>query len=141
MTDTKYEQLKKAIQKANPEIMELKFGCEITLKSSFDRETVQHKMVLQMSGEHVFFDNFSQIGKIRSRDIVEIIGRPIRLADVLLALRGKNYQKMFPVEDFGIRADCPAIWRSIWNLKDDNLDNQPEETKQFLCDLLVREKP
>jgi hypothetical protein len=29
-------------------------------------------------------------------------------------------------------------WVTDWNLKDDNLDHQSDETKQFLIDLLIQ---
>jgi hypothetical protein len=62
-----------------------------------------------------------------------IIGRPIRLADVLLAVV-KDFA--YPYE--GVAGDIFAskLCR-LWNLKDDNLDNQSEECKQFLINLLV----
>jgi hypothetical protein len=55
----------------------------------------------------------------------DVPGRPIRLADVLLVgedqLWAKNVLDLI----------------TLWNLKDDNLDNQSEETKQFLINLLT----
>ena len=69
---------------------------------------------------------------------VEILGRPIRLADVLLA-------DMKRVDDKCAEKDCRKKEYPIgalkilskWDLKDDNLDHQSEECKQFLINLLV----
>ncbi len=63
-------------------------------------------------------------------EYAKILGRPIRLADVLLAEMNKNgdYRDTFAFEQI----------TQLWNLKDDNLDHQSDKTKQFLIDLLVR---
>ena len=53
------------------------------------------------------------------------IGRPIRLADVLLAIGEVR-------PDFLLAVGHPANW----NLKDDNLENQSEETIGFIHNLI-----
>jgi hypothetical protein len=111
-----YQQLKEVIQKANPEIMELKFGCEVEGYKS-------------------------------------VIGRPIRLTDVLIALnlrRDTHMKDWFAVNTYGLFLEnkvkeitarpyahpmISALYS--WNLKDDNLDHQSEECKEFLTNLLI----
>lgn len=135
-----YEKLKKVIQEANPEIMELKFGCEIStdIFPSYPLEfTVVNKeyktdvlICVNDDGELIFI----------SFEDCEILGRPIRLADVLLAMG----QKISP--QYGLwRQEGFYIWagnkESLWNVKDDNLDNQLDETKTFLINLLCKNEP
>ena len=73
---------------------------------------------------------------------LEILGRPIRLADVLLVLN-KDKNNMFnvlimPDGNFGCFGLGKFRDRQFgWNLKDDNLDNQSDEVKKFLIKLLV----
>lgn len=55
--------------------------------------------------------------------------RPIRLADVLL--------KMSTYWEFDKYLDNRVKLLELWSFRDDNLDHQEDETKQFLIDLLV----
>ena len=66
--------------------------------------------------------------------------RPIRLADVLLAIKqsGDEY-------GYGVFENGNIYWnkennrtKTTWNLKDNNLDNQSDECKEFLIKLLVK---
>lgn len=67
---------------------------------------------------------------VESIEGLTVLGRPIRLADVLLATpaqyRGEEMQ--------WVGMDVV----SKWNLEDDNLDHQSEGTKQSLINLLVQ---
>ncbi len=68
----------------------------------------------------------------------EMMVRTLRLADVLLAISEQaitSYAISFNGGFFQLRPE--EHWVADWNLKDDNLDNQSKETKQFLIDLLV----
>jgi hypothetical protein len=139
-----YDQLKKVIQKANPEIMELKFGCEVI------HGMAKWKVVATIPGKtSVLITNgdeqdwFQQDTEKRY-----ILGRPIRLTDVLLAIdRRKLWNETMKKElnylEFDIEVEKFWIGHKIthksclWNLKDDNLDHQSEETKQFLVGLLT----
>ena len=133
------EKLKQVIQEANPNIMALSLGCRIIEK----RTTLGWKgIIVSETGQSKSYSktypkNFSKdtdeyyihypepvgISCWLRIDEIKILGRPIRLADVLIAI-GKRYT---------------SNWRilHIWNLKDNNLDNQSDKTKQFLADLLV----
>jgi hypothetical protein len=126
-----YQKLKEVIQATNPEIMELKFGCEVIYRTwpvpDFKRGFVFQKMDKSIGVLHK--------GRIPDfitpeRDIWEILGRPIRLADVLFAC-GANHIISAPRSGGWIKAVVMH-----WNFLDDNLDHQSDETKQFLIDLL-----
>lgn len=108
-----YQKLKETIQKANPEIMELKFGCKIrTFQSTNDkRRKKPFETVVQISGEAgdrnnplCVFTTESLSGK--SYDVLDngeksyrkyhsnmffwVFGRPITLVDVLFTLKEEN---------------------------------------------------
>lgn len=103
---------------ANPEIVELEFGCEVKEKDS---------------GEQFFIADRDDMDLMP--DAYEIIGRPIRLADVLLAIPFKA--------NMGIYADGTFIKRSAgdtgyeWNLKDNNLEKQSKKTIDFIYNILI----
>ena len=65
-------------------------------------------------------------------------GRPITLSDILIAIsknhKWENWRICGGFTDDG--KTCVGIL-SLWNLKNNNLDNQSDKTKQFLADLLV----
>lgn len=134
------DKLKKVIQEVNPEIMELKFGCELHY----------------VGKKGVFLSWYDELGRVIDvlvDDLIdqqhieefEILGRPICLADVLLAFREADIP--FSVTAIGcfvllkkdplksVQKDGANI---RWNLKDNNLDNQSDECKKFLMDLLVK---
>lgn len=116
------DQLKKVIQAANPEITEFKFGCVIKTESG---------KIVTLGNEHL-----SEIDPIGGTSL----GRTIRLTDVLntAILQNSANRTRLMVEASGqFRDDVKHTLGPFWNLKDDNLDNQSEETKQFLVDLLV----
>jgi len=65
---------------------------------------------------------------------------PIRLADVLLAMR-EEHKKQNKKNTIINRYKVAFIILKVinyWNLKDDSLDNQSDETKKFLIKLLVK---
>lgn len=122
-----YEKLKSVIQKANPEIMELKFGVSIEYH---EKEFVY--VSDGMAGLYTIWSKPSSAIHVRPNEI-KILGRPIRLADVLLAVT----KILHPIgKTSGLDEDrLKVLWR--WNLKNDNLDRQSKETKQFLIELLT----
>jgi hypothetical protein len=144
--------LKAVIQAVNPEIMELKFGCEVEcidnkLSNMYDLTGVG----LVVSQEAAVFDGHlryitkkEETHRSVKLDFIfhhpnwfKILGRPIRLADVLYTLSLKN--PLWRKDSW----DCPVSSYDVarifiaWNLLDDNLDNQSDECKQFLNELLT----
>lgn len=138
-----YEKLKQVIQQANPEIMELKFGCEIHYEM-FPMRTIRTGIAMYGVGNKeicVMHEGLIPDFIYEKRDLKKILGRPIRLADVLLALQSNtriektvlmmNLPGTFAYSD----AEHHVIAR--WNLKNDNFEHQSDHTKQFLIELLV----
>ena len=137
------DKLKQVIQEANPEIMELKFGCEIDLIGmvGIDRIIYVSKLKEGYSAcykEDMAIHTFPDFGLV-SDD--KILGRPIRLADVLMAM---GAEKRFAYDSDRTTSCNHRCGQDIlldgWRLKDNNLDNQSDETKQFLIDLLVKKQ-
>lgn len=161
MTTEKYEQLRQKIIEANPEIMELKFGCEFIAPDKergriiyYSGEFNDSAMVRMISVKHPKFPSlltklYHSIPAIRysprhkfSDLNLQIIGRPIRLADVLLAIEQLPFFNLLVTKtDNNLtvveRLLGGSIFNGYWNLRDDNLDNQSDECKEFLYKLLV----
>ena len=146
MDKKKYQQLKEIIQKSNPEIMELKFGCKV--------EWIGPKTIFRVRDDIVNYlvkgeDNQWELGgKFHKNRIEKILGRPIRLADVLLAISSLGDEKtplpIWAIDMAGEFFDqsssdgSPIYLDKVWNLKDNNLDNQSDECKEFLIKLLAK---
>ena len=144
----KYQQLKKFIQERNPEIMELKFGCEVQLsdathndpykvrilaRSQNDNPVVYHAVGMDGLG-----DCFCQPGLF---DIN--LGRPIRLADVLFAADSASFPpgSLFFNANYRGNLELSGLHGQQfvkWDLVNDDLDKQSDETKDFLIKLMVQ---
>jgi len=150
MDRQKYEAVRKAVIAAVPEIMELKFGCEIKI---FDKVRRVVRFGLEPDKEYVWFEfQDSEPGfrkmmtklELELMNDVKILGRPIRLADVLVAI-GKQ-----PVPRYWCAVDCDGDFYDMehegialsngyrWNLRQDNLSLQSLETIDFLHSILVK---
>lgn len=123
------KRIKRACIKANPKIMELNFGCEIVF------EDITYIVCNVISRKEIEIFNV-ETHKVRVFDpdflkkkSDDIIGRPIRLADVLLAL-------VAIPRDSSIK-DSPE-WYAVthWVLEDDDLLLQSSETVAFIAELL-----
>lgn len=123
----KKEAVRAAIIKAVPEIMELKFGCE--------GKTHGMKWVLTEQGWRSGPRGFSIM------EPREIVGRPIRLADVLLAARG-NKGELLRIDQYGtfwIGHSVEVMGENTkvdWNLRTDDLSQQSEECIDFIHSIL-----
>ena len=124
----KIEFIRKACIEANGEIAELKFGCKV--KGS------RHDIIGQVyvnTGDRieVMFGCDMDAYEIDSTHF-EIIGRPIRLADVLWAINMPiKYHTKTPTVKIEL---CKLL--SSWNLLKDNLEDQSEETVTFISNLI-----
>ena len=132
------EIIRKACIKANPEIMELGEGCIVKYRGfhpmvigRYEARSIADDGIVEINGEEYEVEN--------------ILGRPIRLADVLLALKDKNkLGERIAVNQDGefILTTTKENWffyGEKWDLKNDNLESQSEETIKFLANLLVME--
>ena len=118
MRDKNLEIVSSAVKLAVPEIMELKMGCKVKYPTG-----------------HYFYHSTGRLGEYNLYDIecsyihakssvgAKILGRPITLADVLIAL-GDKYIAF--LDDFTLQ----TIKR--WNLRVP-LNDQPDETLAFLA--------
>lgn len=119
---TPYEIVKKACIEANPDILKLEFGCRVKINvCGKDMDVMIDESDVVPNGEDGIKFSDSDC-----YDCTEILGREIRLADVLLALKRGHSD----------------VWGKYWNLKYDSLswhrDNQPE-TVEFLAKLLGKD--
>lgn len=159
----KLEAVRQACIKANPEIVELKFGCEFRAGTSTMLYTDTESYAVNNIGflrAHFCSKEYprnawegerreSPTSMHSGKDIesllkesisaskafsntypsVEIIGRPIRLSDVILALRTSNIH-----EDDWKEELCRLT--NKWDARKDSLGEQSEETISFLYELL-----
>ena len=132
----KIETIRQTCIKANPEIVELKFGCEAIVM--FGAEPYRLKLIYQKPiGTWVTLQShtedprtyFHRIWTLKKTEVVNekttIVGRTIRLADVVLAQKEINND---PIPLAQIIA--------YWNLRTDDLTQQSSECIDFLYDLL-----
>ncbi len=155
MTNEQYQELKSIIHKAVPEILELKFGCEVEVIRNQNKVA---KVVSYYPGHTNSLLTFCYGGfdyETRSQNFepeafelcFKILGRPIRISDVLVAIRESKVESIF------IRQDGTIFkWEKFteggsghhgvestyinWRISTDDLDAQSEKCKQFLYDLL-----
>lgn len=132
MNQEKLEAVRAAIVKVVPEIMELKHGCFVSV-----------------NGEEPFIFSTGEIpADAFENGDVQILGRTIRLADVLLALGAKtnNALATYSVDTLGHLRDIiheRYFWTSdgmipiIWNLRNDDLTAQSPECIDFVYDIFV----
>jgi hypothetical protein len=140
--DQQLEAVRAACIRANPEITELKFGCEVLRRS----ETTYH--VINPLGwganDRKCWLNSVPFGDMPielEKDLVqnggefEIVGRAIRLADVLLAIGkdGRVEYAMAAHDGLQIRVGYDAVY---WNLRKDDLAEQSDECVAHLAHLL-----
>lgn len=127
----KIEDIRKVVIEANPSILDLVFGCEIV--------SLETRMIFM--GKGVYWNSYlgTTFVDMGSLVIDEIIGREIRLSDVLLAIKNSNIRVMC---DVGIFVLPNGNWQTDiqWNLHYDSLSSQSDETISFLWDLLIGRK-
>lgn len=158
---THQEKLKRIKEKcagANQGIMELKFGCEIEMLfgPSYDPDygiaiilaecgvCSKHKRcngekdTCDMDTGFMCLKGSDEDGwctfEVKSTDKYKILGRPIRLADILLAI-----DKQYPGNFATVASNGWLHYgdkRCFYDLRADDLEKQSEETIEFLYQLL-----
>lgn len=123
-----------------PHKKELGFGCEVKIK---DYPRIHDVFMVVDITNHLNGERTCRITGFNDyfeADELEIIGQPIRLADILLALSkvgaGVNYT--FYAGCF-YKVDLHSQIYSLcveYNLEKDNILDQSDETAQFICDIL-----
>lgn len=137
--------IREKIVAAVPEIMELKFGCEIKREGASKREFFVGQFgdefsIVRIDDKGAWIP-FTIPWPPKSQHF-EILGRPIRLSDVLVAI-GKQ-GKTFPFSIGFTRGDFISIipengtskQHAVWNCRKDSLDDQSPETLQFIHSIL-----
>lgn len=125
------ETIRHACIAANPQIMKLGFGCEIANNEALKRGIAQGQkgnFISYSNGMHWYLSN-GEIYPI-AKEFIEILGRKIGLADVLIAV-SKNCKTSKKV------SDSPE-WMVVthWDLFKDDLNNQSREFVAVLAGLL-----
>lgn len=136
------EAIRKACIKANPEIVELKFGCKVKLPGEVIAIFVRDNNSFVTDDKRRFVDHLGI--KPSKFDIKEIIGREIGLADVLMAINKKNGHigNVYCRDDgvFGILEQDDEYHNfrlsEKWDLTKP-LTLQSEETIRFIFSLLI----
>ena len=135
MNNKDYQKLKSVIQEAVPSLMELEFGCDMVDKFKNEYYIGYEGRLFQKLGDGNECDP-ELTGSLK------ILGKPIRLADVLIAL-GNIVYLTIPADTYCIH---PVLLimdrenthpRAEWNLSKNSLDLQTPEVKQFLHDILI----
>lgn len=154
----KLKRIKEKCAEANQEIMELKFGCEIEMLfgPSYDPDygiaiilaecgvCSKHKRcdgekdTCDMDTGFMCLKGSDEDGwctfEVKSTDKYKILGRPIRLADILLAIGESDWYigqhgRFFKWS----RAMGEMVGQPYaWNLREDDLEKQSEEMIEFL---------
>lgn len=137
MKDQHIKTIREACIKANPEILKLEFGCNTTGgKIAIYEENIKAMMCITTSGDSRIFS--------ADTDLIQILGRDIRLADVLLAMQHTHCDRAGFIDYNGQFWDCDnnmEVFKEVgpypcWNMKLDRLEDQNEECLKFLTDLL-----
>lgn len=144
----KLNAVREAVIKAVPGIMELKFGCHIKVNLSEGGGEIATAigktphLVHWTWAEH--HENKGSFVGTEMDDRIIILGRPIRLADVLLAIRLCRHEVTFDfqIEPQNFAICCDTLEEDtrvvFWNLHKDDLSLQSEETIDFLYSLIIK---
>lgn len=137
------EELRKKIIKVCPDILDLKFGCQVTVDFDKDNKQKGWFFIDKDKEKILFYDENTDSCKHLWGTKFKIIGRPIQLSDILRAIN----KKLVPINDSYYITDDGGIHKlkcsddegceycSEWNLEKP-YNEQSEETIKFLYNLL-----
>jgi hypothetical protein len=147
---TNLEIIREACVKENPDILSLKSGCKLQitesrfassqhLLSTIEGLDYEYEIITECSDPDVFLV-LTRIGTqhFKWRDIdrfCKVLGRPIHLADVLLAAR-ESKEESLAVDADGKFWGNRGYLGVTYDLREDDLTKQSEETLAFLASLL-----
>ncbi len=130
---TKYNQLREEIIKTNKDIVALKFGCKVISQIKDGTQKFENIIV----GDKIIGTTHYPVSyntSVNEDQIIKIIGRPISLEDVMIAISKK--QGEWGIRFWGngvIRLDENITWRPNKPLQD-----QSNECKELLFNLIVK---
>lgn len=137
------ETIRVACIKADPSILDLEFGCEVKLKRNLHTRFKGERGMIAGTpeGYAIAFENGHLMMTEDGEDDIEVLGRPIRLADVLLAIGSTEYgidATGHFLKDFCEKSawDDKGEIPFKWNLKQDDLEKQSKECLAFIASLL-----
>lgn len=135
---THHDLIKQKIQSLVPEIMELKFGCELLLHNEA-RPLPKAVYVWQLNDKKSHYEVFRENGLMVSvckDEIKQILGRPIQLADIIYCLYIGEFD-----DEATLKAEQEKVHQLcvMWNPKFD-FDGQSDGCKEFVGGLLGIEK-
>ena len=129
----KHEETIKKIQELVPDIMKLEFGCEVMFKNGWG--TNKYTITKELSDDKYKINTLDYGSNLEDMtygyDFTKILGKPITLAVVMLAIE-ENENDWFVYE---LRQNQISVIES-WNLSKDDFNEQSEETKDFIGELL-----
>lgn len=136
------DKTKQRIQELIPEIVELKFGCELLRKGETKYQVI-NPLGWGANPKKCWINSvpFGDIPLELEKDLVqnggefEILGSPITLAVVLRAIGIRPYEVNWYNANVITLVDEGNHFN--WNLTKDNYDDQTEETKKFIGSLLL----
>lgn len=129
MKEQYIENIRQACIKANPSILDLKFGCQI--QSDHGVGTFVKKQIGTDEYICFFVDTLTTV----QPEYVTILGRDIHLVDILNALwkfTDGNYSVFYNGDILDTEDNVVAHW----DLKNDSLELQSVETLEFINNLL-----
>ena len=110
--------------KANPDILKLKFGCLVCTEDNMIHFVLGKEAYSEAIYTVIHSNDFAKLHKYRlTPSKYAIIGRDIRLADVLYIVNTIDY----------LQKDNVVC---MWNLLKDSLDEQSPDTIDFIYNLL-----
>jgi hypothetical protein len=116
---------------------ELEVGCKVKIKNFITNNEFSEEIFV--IDEYCDFFNetlFRKVGSYKNSEIIEIIGKPLTLDRVLIAIKQRGYY-----DDiwFGEGDDCSLefdIKNLSWSLTKPTLEEQSEETQRAIYELL-----
>jgi len=120
------------IQELVPDVMKLEFGCEVIDEAEMLDWAKRIVFITRnpKNGLTYFKEQDGSLFSTNGLKNIKILGKPITLAVVLLAIEKKNKARL---------ELTVTEWEDVlgfWNLSKDNFNDQTEETKEFIGGLL-----
>lgn len=134
----KLQQLREAIIKEIPEIVELKMGCFVEVEWNDGRkETLPYRnKTTLIKRDDIFKTDGCGCCSINfSEEKVKIIGRKITLADVLRVLKKNEKAALFDIMRTLAGDEFPEVY---WDLENNDLNLQSKETIDFLSKIICK---
>ena len=129
--------LDKRIRELVPSLMELSFGCEVmvTIDDEYKEKNVISKLGVGFLGIEVECERYD-IEKIKDVDFIEVIGHPIQLQHILLAIENADMPNLsFRSENNFLYFNENQDGEVIYNLSK-SYNDQEEEVHKFLAEIL-----